>query len=129
MERLAGVGRALGDTMATEPIRGSGAGPEGFREARRALRHLARPDGEAGTKPAAGPAPASAAYGNRPEAGDEGTAPRGKILDISFADANGGVRPQKVSEARQRIASGYYDRPEVRVRLAENLMRSFGDAG
>jgi flagellar biosynthesis anti-sigma factor FlgM len=36
------------------------------------------------------------------------------------------VRQDKVELARQRLASGYYDRAEVQERIAESLLDSFG---
>ena len=36
------------------------------------------------------------------------------------------IRAAKVSAARERITTGYYDRPEVRERLVSNLLEAFG---
>ncbi len=36
------------------------------------------------------------------------------------------VRPEKVQEAKDKIASGYFDSPEFMDRLAGRLMKEFG---
>jgi hypothetical protein len=36
------------------------------------------------------------------------------------------AREQKLSQVRQRIAAGYYDRPDVQRKLADILLESWG---
>ncbi len=103
--------------MATEQVRGAAGG---YRQARRALQDLAhRTDAQALAAPRTGsPAPS----------GDSARAiPTGQILSITLSEARSGVRAQKVAEARARIAQGHYDQPEVRARLVNSLLRSFGE--
>ena len=39
------------------------------------------------------------------------------------------VRPEKVAEAKEKIAVGYFDSPEFMDRLADRLMKEFGFKG
>ena len=103
--------------MATEGIRGAGGcgGEDPFARAQEALRRLgARADAAAGKMfPTQRPDES-----NRPEPG---------VTAIRFpAERATGVRAEKVREAQGRIARGYYDLPDVRSRLAETLLDSFG---
>ncbi len=106
--------------MTAERIRGPAGGAEGFRAARRALQGLARPGGEPKESAGAGASPTR-------RDGEMPAAPTGRILSISVAEARSGVRAHKVAEARERIAQGYYNRPDVRSELINSLMRSFGE--
>jgi hypothetical protein len=50
--------------------------------------------------------------------------PRTAILSLvdAIAESAAAVRPDRVRAARARIASGYYDRADVRRALAEALL-------
>ena len=39
------------------------------------------------------------------------------------------VRPEKVQDAKEKVASGYFDSPEFMDRLADRLMKEFGIKG
>jgi hypothetical protein len=102
--------------MTTEGIRGAGGcgAEDHFARAQEALRRLGRP-AEAAERPSPTKPPGGA---ERPEPG---------VIVIRFpAERATGVRAEKVREAQARIARGYYDLPEVRGRLAEALLESFG---
>ncbi len=36
------------------------------------------------------------------------------------------IRPEKVTETREKIASGYYNSPEFTEKLADKLLKAFG---
>ena len=36
------------------------------------------------------------------------------------------IRPEKVADAKEKIAAGYFDSPEFMDRLADRLMKEFG---
>jgi hypothetical protein len=55
--------------------------------------------------------------------GDDGPAVGGDEVDTLSRSR---IRAAKVSAARERIGAGYYDRPEVRERLASNLLEALG---
>ena len=110
--------------MATERIHGPAGGAEGFRAARRALQGLTGAAGEADRARQQGSKPAATSR----EGGETPPLPTGQILSITESEARSGVRAHKVAEARDRIAQGYYNRPEVRNELIQNLLRSFGEA-
>lgn len=48
---------------------------------------------------------------------------RAPATNGSGANGRNGVRWNKVRNARARAAAGYYDRPEVRERVVEALLR------
>ena len=50
--------------------------------------------------------------------------PRPAVLSLvaAIADPAAPVRPDRVREARERIAEGYYDREDVQRALAEALL-------
>jgi flagellar biosynthesis anti-sigma factor FlgM len=45
---------------------------------------------------------------------------------MSRMDALPDIRPEKVAEAKEKVASGYFDSPEFMDRLADRLMKEFG---
>ena len=59
----------------------------------------------------------------RPRAKRPGSKPRqtAKVLPLRFP-VTGVVRLARVAEARRRIATGWYDRDEVRDRLVEAVL-------
>jgi hypothetical protein len=45
---------------------------------------------------------------------------------MSRMDALPDIRPEKEAEAKEKVASGYFDSPEFMDRLADRLMKEFG---
>ena len=49
------------------------------------------------------------------------------ILAFPTGSAAAPIRAEKVALVKRRITEGYYERPEVKEKLALSLLRNFGD--
>jgi len=67
-----------------------------------------------------------ASRGRKPPTPVERGAPSLRLVDrVELGGEN--PREGKIQEVRERIADGYYDRPEIRETLIRSLLRSFGE--